>query len=141
MPSDRTLAEKIDWLFEHAWPSGIDPARNHIDAAWAIQSRTGEEISSTTVWKLRTGRAENPQLRTLTALATFFDVPIGYFGGDDDSDLAADQITLRVLLTDPAVGAETLRALVGLPPATRELLAECIRAAARLEDRRVDLSR
>lgn len=136
---DRTLGEKIDWLFEHAWPAGTEAARNHIDAALAIEEATGEEISSTTVWKLRTGRAENPQLRTLTALATFFGVPIGYFGSDNDSAAAADELSLRVLLADPRVGAGTLRAFVALPAETRELIAECIHTAARLERRRSGL--
>lgn len=133
MIGERRLAEKIEWLFQNMWPPGLPEARNHAEAAAAIERRTGEDISATTVWKLRTGRADNPQLKTLTALARFFNVPIGYFGADDDSSAVADELVARALLDDPYVGGEALRALIGLPPETRELVTEFIRTAARLQ--------
>src|SRR5690606_40107299 len=75
-----SLAEKVEWLIRNLWPADAGPPRNNVETAAAIARATGEDISSTTVWKLRTGRQENPQLRTLTALASFFGVPLGFFG-------------------------------------------------------------
>jgi transcriptional regulator with XRE-family HTH domain len=128
-----TLADKIEWLITNLWPADAPPPRNNVEAAAAITAATGEEISSTTVWKLRTGRQDNPQLRTLTAFATFFGVPLGYFGFPDESAAIQDDLTFKSLrrevhsgTIDPAV----LRALVELSPGTRRIVGEMILAAA-----------
>jgi hypothetical protein len=134
--ADRSLAEKINWLFENLWPPERDMPQNYVEAAATIQAVTGEDISSTTVWKLRTGRADNPQLKTLKALATFFNVPVGYFGDDDHSETLADQLALLTLLRDTGVDRASLRALADLPEEGRQMVAEFLNSAARMEQRR-----
>ncbi|KAB2342460.1 helix-turn-helix transcriptional regulator [Actinomadura rudentiformis] len=128
-----TLAEKIEWLIQNMWPVGVPPARNNVETAAAIHTATGEDISSTTVWKLRTGRQDNPQLRTLTALANFFGVPIGYFGFPGEADPIDDDLTFKALRREVAVGVvrpEVLRAFVDLSPEARWVVDEMILAAA-----------
>jgi transcriptional regulator with XRE-family HTH domain len=128
-----TLADKIEWLIQNMWPTDAPPPRNNVEAAAAIAEATGEEISSTTVWKLRTGRQENPQLRTLTQLATFFGVPIGYFGFAAESEPIDDDLTAKALLRelrDGGIRRDVLRALVDLSPDVRWVVDAMILAAA-----------
>ncbi|GAA2297855.1 hypothetical protein GCM10010402_65530 [Actinomadura luteofluorescens] len=133
VPPGASLAEKVEWLIQNLWPADADPPRNNVETAAAIAHATGEDISSTTVWKLRTGRQENPQLKTLTALATFFGVPIGYFGFAGESGPIGEDLTLKALRRDVEQGIirpEVLRALVDLSPEARWVVDEMILAAA-----------
>ncbi|MFA1549539.1 hypothetical protein [Actinomadura chokoriensis] len=128
-----SLAEKVEWLIQNLWPADAGPPRNNVETAAAIAQATGEDISSTTVWKLRTGRQENPQLKTLTALATFFGVPIGFFGFAGESEPIGDDLTIKALRRDVEQGVirpEVLRALVDLSPRARWVVDEMILAAA-----------
>lgn len=133
-----SLGDKVDWLIRNMWPADVPSARNNVETAAAISAATGEEISSTTVWKLRTGRQDNPQLKTLTALASFFGVPLGYFGFVDESEPIAEELTLKVLRHELGAGevrSDVLRALVDLSPQARLIVDEMILAAARTERR------
>ncbi|MEV0662339.1 hypothetical protein ACIBI3_35050 [Actinomadura luteofluorescens] len=133
VPPGASLAEKVEWLIQNLWPADAGPPRNNVETAAAIAHATGEDISSTTVWKLRTGRQENPQLKTLTALATFFGVPIGYFGFAGESGPIGEDLTLKALRRDVEQGIirpEVLRALVDLSPEARWVVDEMILAAA-----------
>ncbi|XRQ03866.1 helix-turn-helix domain-containing protein [Actinomadura welshii] len=133
VPPGASLAEKVEWLIRNLWPADAGPPRNNVETAAAIARATGEDISSTTVWKLRTGRQENPQLKTLTALATFFGVPIGFFGFPSESGPIGDDLTLKALHRDVERGIirpEVLRALVDLSPEARWVVDEMILAAA-----------
>ncbi|WP_242885053.1 hypothetical protein [Actinomadura litoris] len=128
-----TLAEKVEWLIRNLWPADAGPPRNNVETAGAIARATGEDISSTTVWKLRTGRQENPQLKTLTALATFFGVPIGYFGFPGETRSIDEDLTLQALRRDVEQGVirpEVLRALVDLSAEARWVVDEMILSAA-----------
>lgn len=135
-----SLAEKIEWLIHNSWPDDLPGAGTNIEIAKAISNRTGEDMSSTTVWKLRTGRQDNPQFKTLTALATFFDVPIGYFGFAEEATSIDEDLTFKALLRklhSAEIKPEVLRALIDLSPKTRWLMDELILAAA-AADRRAE---
>ncbi|TDE32243.1 XRE family transcriptional regulator [Actinomadura sp. 6K520] len=141
VPPGASLAEKVEWLIRNLWPAHAGAPRNNVETAAAIARATGADISSTTVWKLRTGRQENPQLKTLTALATFFGVPIGFFGFPSESDPIGDDLTLKALRCDVERGIirpEVLRALVDLSPEARWVVDEMILAAAAADRRRSD---
>jgi transcriptional regulator with XRE-family HTH domain len=129
---ERTLAEKIEWLIGHMWPADVPP-RTNADVAEALTAATGEEMSSTSIWKLRTGRGGNPTFKTLTALATFFQVPFGYFGEGEDGETAGDQAALLAVLRDAGVSRDALRTLADLSPTTRQLVMDVIASAARME--------
>ncbi|MFS2292958.1 MAG: hypothetical protein FWJ90_09665 [Actinomadura sp.] len=133
-----SLAEKVEWLIRNLWPADAGPPRNNVETAAAIARATGEDISSTTVWKLRTGRQENPQLKTLTALASFFGVPLGFFGFPAESGPIGDDLALKALrraVEQGAVRPEVLRALVDLSSETRRVVDEMILAAAAADRR------
>jgi transcriptional regulator with XRE-family HTH domain len=134
-----SLADKVEWLIRNMWPAGVAPPKNNVEAAAAITAATGEDISSTTVWKLRTGRQDNPQLRTLTALATFFGVPIGYFGFANEAGPIDDDLTIKALLRElraETISRDVLRAFVDLSPETRWVVDEMILAVAKADRRR-----
>ncbi|GAA1276883.1 hypothetical protein Psi02_00030 [Planotetraspora silvatica] len=128
-----SLAAKIEWLIQNRWPADSSPPKNNVEAAAAISEATREDLSSTTVWKLRTGRADNPQLKTLKALSAFFGVPIGYFGDDEDAEATADRVAASSLVGESGLNREALRALVELSDGGRQLVADFIISAARLE--------
>jgi len=86
---------------------------NHV-AAGAISAATGEELSHTALWKLRTGRSANPTLKTITALAAFFRVPPSYFTDGPDAEDTADQVAMFTMLRDAGISGTGLRALTAL---------------------------
>lgn len=131
----RTLAEKVEWLIRHMWPPGRPPETANAGVARAITAVTGEEISSSSVWKMRTGRGDNPTLGTLTALSEFFGVPLGYFGQGEEAESAADQAALLALLREDGISRAALRSLAGLSPDGRAMIADMIAAVARREQR------
>jgi transcriptional regulator with XRE-family HTH domain len=80
------LARKLGRLFLLHPHDG--KAYTAADVAGAINKRAGKNIiSATYVWQLRVGRADNPTVNRLKALADFFHVPASYLlGGDDELD-------------------------------------------------------
>jgi transcriptional regulator with XRE-family HTH domain len=136
-PAGQTLAVRIEWLIQHMWPKDAPPPKTNLEVAAAITAVTGEELSSTGIWKLRTGRGANPTLRTLNSLAQFFKVPIGYFGEDHElAEAIGDELAILVLLREKGISGADLRSLVGLSSDSRELIVDVIHSAARIEERR-----
>jgi hypothetical protein len=130
------LAEKIEWLIRHRWPADAPQPRTNIDAAEAITAATGVELSGTGFWKLRTGRGANPQYGTLTALARFFGVPLGFFGDEEDAELLGDQAALAALLRDKGVTRAALRRFADLSGPGRQIVVDVIDSVARMERER-----
>jgi transcriptional regulator with XRE-family HTH domain len=133
---ERPLAEKVEWLIQHMWPADAHPPRTNADVAEAITAATGEELSSTAVWKLRTGRGDNPTLKTMTALSRFFKVPVGYFGEGEDAESIADNAALAAMLREKGISRTALRSLGELSSESRQMITEMIESAARMEQRR-----
>ena len=132
----QSLGEKIEWLIRHRWPDGAPPPATNADVASAIEAATGEELSSTGIWKLRTGRGDNPTLKTMTALAVFFRVPIGFFGGDDEAEAIADGAAAAALLRENGVSRAALRAFADLSAPGRRVVEDLINSMARMEHER-----
>jgi transcriptional regulator with XRE-family HTH domain len=135
-----TLGEKIEWLIRHRWPEGAVPpsTSTNADVAAAIMGATGEELSSTGIWKLRTGRGDNPTLKTLTALATFFSVPVGFFGEDQDAAILGDQAALAALIREKGLSRAALLTLTDLSVAGRRMVEDMIESVARMERERTE---
>ncbi len=51
----------------------------NVELAALIEQATGEQVSHTTVWKLRNGQAANPQMKLIAALARTSGVHPGFF--------------------------------------------------------------
>ena len=71
-PRRITLADQLALLFQYGESRGISPALKTIAVA------TGENANN--IRKIRDGENANPGLRTLTALAEYFQVDLAYFG-------------------------------------------------------------
>jgi transcriptional regulator with XRE-family HTH domain len=121
-PAGGTLAERVEWLIARMWPAGAPPPSTNASAAAAISAATGTDLSHTALWKLRTGRSDNPTLKTITALAAFFRVPPSYFTDGPDAEAVADQVALLALLRDAGVTGTALRALAEMPAETRRTI-------------------
>ena len=131
-----TLAERIEWLIRNRWPAGAQEPKTNVEIAAAIQAATGEKISGANFWKLRSGRADNPTLRTIEALSSFFRVPVGFFGEGKEAELIGDQVALLTLLRESGITGTALRSLVDMSPESRQMIAEMIASVARREGQR-----
>ena len=130
-----TLADKVDWLIEQARPADGSPLSNS-DVCRMIYDATREEVSVTTIWKLRTGKQTNPQLRVLQALATTFGVdPAYFFEAYDEGELGLlqEQVELLALVKSAGITSAELRTILGLDSAGRQALAGLIGRAVRAE--------
>jgi transcriptional regulator with XRE-family HTH domain len=137
-PQLRTLADKVNWLIERAHPVGRGPYSLQ-EVSDLIQRATGEEVSYTTIWKLRNGQAQNPQKRVIEALARTFGVPPAFFFDDYDpraAGLLQEQVEMLALIRDSGITAVQLRAIAGLPEEARQAFVSLIEATARAETRR-----
>jgi transcriptional regulator with XRE-family HTH domain len=128
----RTLADKVNWLIDRAHPAGRGPYTNN-EVADLIEKTTGEQISYTTIWKLRNGQAQNPQKRLIEALARTFGVPPAFFfdGYSEQAGLLQEQVELLALVRDARIGSAQLRAILELSPQARQAIADLVEATAR----------
>ena len=128
-----SLGEKLEWLIRHRWPESASPPGSNVDIAASITEVTGEPLSSGGVWKLRTGQGENPTLKTLTMLAAFFSVPLGFFGNDQYAEILGEQAGLAALLRGKDMSSAELRTLADLSAAGRRMIKDMIASVARME--------
>lgn len=126
------LAGKIDLLFRTVHPPGRSPYSLQ-EATEGIELLTGEKVSHNTLWKLRTGKSNNPTKRVLEGLAAFFGVNPAYFFDENVGDEVRSQIEILATLRDVGVRGAKLRAFFELSPEGQELVAEMIVRTARLE--------
>jgi len=100
-----TLAEKIDLLFKNF---------THRDGKeftyQEVEEGTDRAVTGAYVWKLRTGKAENPGYRVLKALSDFFDVPVTYFFEEQVTEEYVQNLKLAADLQKTGVADIALRA-------------------------------
>lgn len=135
-PALRTLADKVNWLIDGARPPGRGPCTNSEIAA-LITKTTGEDVSYTTIWKLRNGQAQNPQKRLIEALAKTFGVPPAFFFDDYDEQagLLREQVELLALVRDADISSAQLRAILEFSPQARQAIISLAEAIARDDTR------
>ena len=120
-----SIAGKLDRLFRQARPAGrAEPS--YMSVAEAIRADQGVPISHTYIWQLRTGRRDNPTVQHLTALATYFGVPVAYFLDDEQTRRVDAQLDLLRTLSDAGVTEIALRA-ADVSPRGRDTITELIR--------------
>ena len=136
-PALRTLADKVNWLIDRAHPAARGPFSNN-EVAALIKDVTGEDVSYTTIWKLRNGQAQNPQKRLIEALARTFGVPPAFFFDDysEQAGLLQEQVELLALVRDARISSAQLRAILELSPQARQAIISLVQATARDETRR-----
>ncbi|GAA4227640.1 helix-turn-helix domain-containing protein [Actinomadura meridiana] len=133
--SELSLAEKIGFLFRTVHPAGRGPYSLQ-EAADGITGLTGEKVSHNTLWRLRTGKNNNPTKRVLEGLAAFFEVNPAYFFDDEASKVIENQVELLAMLRDTGVRGAQMRAFFDLSPGAQSMISDLIEATARLERQR-----
>ena len=136
-PALRTLADKVNWLIDRAHPAGRGSYSNNEIAA-LVKDATGEDVSYTTIWKLRNGQAQNPQKRLIEALAKTFGVPPAFFFDDyhEQAGMLKEQVELLALVRDARISSAQLRAILELSPEARQAIVSLVEATARDDPRR-----
>jgi transcriptional regulator with XRE-family HTH domain len=127
----RTLADKVNHLFQTVHPAGRGPYSND-EVATAIRDRGGPSISATYVWLLRKGERDNPTLKHLEALAEFFGVPPAYFFDDSATTRIDAELEMLSAMRDAGVSALALR-MAGLSERSLQPIAEVIERVRELE--------
>jgi transcriptional regulator with XRE-family HTH domain len=127
----RTLADKVNYLFQTVHPAGRGPYSND-EAATAIRDRGGPSISATYIWLLRKGERDNPTLKHLEALAEFFGVPPAYFFDDNATTRIDAELEMLSAMRDVGVRALALR-MAGLSERSLQPIAEVIERVRELE--------
>ncbi|GID28500.1 helix-turn-helix domain-containing protein [Paractinoplanes brasiliensis] len=115
-----SIAEKLDRLFRQH-----KPEPSYMAVAEAVRSGQGVAISHTYIWQLRTGRRDNPTVAHLTALATYFGVPVAYFIDDEQTRRIDDQLQLMQTIRAAGVTEIAMRA-ADISPRGRDLISELI---------------
>lgn len=139
----RTLADKVNWLLDNARPAEREAFTN-AEVSALIEKVTGEQVSHTTIWKLRNGQATNPQLRVIEALARTFGVPPSFFFDDYDeqqAELLQEQVEMLAMIRDAGITTIQLRAFVDMPPEARQAFVELVQHTVRAEAERAKGSR
>jgi transcriptional regulator with XRE-family HTH domain len=128
-----SIAEKLDGLFRRVRAAGqAEPS--YMAVAETIRATQGVPISHTYIWQLRTGRRDNPTVAHLTALATYFGVPVSYFLDDEQTRQVDAQLSLLQTIRDAGVTEIALRA-ADVSPRGRETISELIRKVWESEQR------
>jgi transcriptional regulator with XRE-family HTH domain len=109
-----SLSEQLNRLFEVLRPAH-SPERTVTNREVVTACRAaGWDLSESHLSELRRGVKQNPTLRTLKAVAWFFDVPVGYFTdsavmAEVERDLADREHRLREELADSQQARDELR--------------------------------
>ena len=119
-PPSTTLSDRLNRLFDVRRPADApDRAYTNREVVTACKA-AGFELSESHLSELRRGVKQNPTLRTLQAIASFFQVQVGYFTdaeipADVDRELAEQAQRLTKTLAANEAAQDELRA------ATQEL--------------------
>lgn len=125
------LAARLNYLFTHVRPPGEDREYSGREVVAAVNA-AGTDLSASHLSQLRRGVKENPTLKVLQAIATFFDVRVAYLLDDPEAVCEVEsKVALRAAMTDAKV-QDVVHRVAGLnarqQAAVNELLADIIRS-------------
>ncbi|WP_305785982.1 helix-turn-helix domain-containing protein [Symbioplanes lichenis] len=103
MSAQRTLADRLNHLFEVVRPAGRSKPFSNPEVARAVSGRGDVQISPQYLWALRNGSRDNPTVKQLEALAAFFGVPPAYFLSDERAADIDEQLALLAAARDADV--------------------------------------
>ncbi|MCY1139612.1 helix-turn-helix domain-containing protein [Actinoplanes sp. Pm04-4] len=115
-----SISGRLDRLFKQ-----LRPEPSYMAVAEAVRNDQNVSISHTYIWQLRTGRRDNPTIQHLTALATYFGVPVSYFVDDEQTVRIDSQLDLLRTIRDAGVTELALRA-ADVSPRGRDTISELI---------------
>jgi len=126
-----TFADRLNHLFAVVTKAD-GRAYSNEEVAAAILRDQGVTISASYLWYLRTGQRDNPTVRHLNALASFFGVPPAYFVDDTARKRGEAELAVAAAMRDAGVRTVALRAN-GLSAASLETIREVIDRVRQLE--------
>jgi transcriptional regulator with XRE-family HTH domain len=128
-PPRRTIAEKLNHLFDVVRPPGEDREYTGREVVAGVNA-AGTDLSASHLSELRRGVKDNPTVRVLDGLANFFGVRVAYFLDPGVEEEVEAELDLRVAMRDAKVRDVAMRA-ADLDPQQRtamhRLLAQIIR--------------
>jgi transcriptional regulator with XRE-family HTH domain len=98
-----TLADRLNHLFAVVRPAGRSRPFSNPEVARAVSGNGEVQISPQYLWALRNGSRDNPTVKQLEALATFFGVPPAYFLSDERASDIDEQLALLAAARDADV--------------------------------------
>lgn len=102
-PRGATFADRLNHLFAVVRPAGRARPYSNPEVARAISERTDVQLSPQYLWALRNGSRDNPTLKQIDALATFFGVPPAYFLSEERASAIDEQLALLAAMRDVGV--------------------------------------
>ena len=98
-PERRSIADRLDHLFKtFRRPDGREYSHREVERELA--TRYDLQLSHAYIGDLRVGRHDNPTVKALKALGTFFGVPVEYFTQDDVAHKVDQELQLAVALRE-----------------------------------------
>lgn len=126
-----TLAGRLDHLFGHqSGQRGREPTYREV--ATEIADRGGPTVSPSYIWQLRTGLKDNPTLKHLEALASYFGVEPAYFFDNATAERVEADRALSTAMKDPAI-REVAVAAAELSPDSLAMVRSVINRTRALE--------
>ncbi|MFI5804439.1 XRE family transcriptional regulator [Streptomyces sp. NPDC051561] len=125
-----TFRDRLNYLFDVVHPPNRGPYSN-TEVVALMAERGLDPISDVYLWKLRTGRSDNPTMRHFESLAKFFGVSPRYWFDDEIAERTERDLELLVLMRDARIKNVLLRlsdvsekgkeALIGMVDHVREV--------------------
>jgi hypothetical protein len=133
IPPLPTLADRVTWLIAQAHAAGSEPMSDY-DVARLVRETTGHTVTASAIWKLRTGKTQNPGWDLIDALARTFAVPAGWFSAslnDVDAESVTAQIALLAELRNLGFQGYHLATMRKVDPRVRSAIITMIEEAGR----------
>lgn len=107
-----SLAEKVEWLFQHVPdPETGQPFTNPRLAARIRRLRPGFSVTGTAIWNVRTGVTMRPSWQLMEGMAKAFRVAPGFFSADGTIHDLEQQLAALAVLRDTKLWNLAERAL------------------------------
>lgn len=126
-PRILTLAERLDWLFQTVRrPDGSNFSYQDVEDG---TDALGYRLTTTAVWKIRSGQTTNPGYLALRVLSRFFAVPDGFFYAEELTPDDMERMRIAAILKEQGAGEIAFRA-VEIGTAGQEALLTMLRFLA-----------
>lgn len=131
-PDGGAFAAKLDRLFRTVRPGGGSREFSYREVARAIEQRGDVTISASYLHQLRSGLKDNPTIKHLEAIASFFGVPASYFLDEQIAAEVGAELKLLSAMRDVGVRDVAMRAH-GLSKESLSVVADMIERTRELE--------
>lgn len=89
-----------------------------------IQAATNKAITASYIWRLRSGKADNPTIKVVKLLSDFFGVQPSFFLDDFKQDDAADSLQNQVLMRSAGLTTADQQILLEMAKQIKRVRAE-----------------